>query len=213
MAAKSSSRGYEVNFVKKPPNEIETNCPICLDVLLDPKLATCCGHSFCANCVGNWEEEGKPCPLCNKQIKLVNDKRLARILNGYKVYCPNKDKGCEWTGELGQLEDHLNHRNPRLGCQFEEVQCGSCQNYQCERRLLSHHISNECLNHNVECEYRYIGCEFKNPRRELRAHIKDCVDVHLSLMAKYMKSSLSRKDREIEQLRNEQRRILYKYKN
>ena len=203
MASKGSSRGYEVNFVNEPPKEIEIRCPICLDVVLDPKLATDCGHSFCATCIGNWEEERKPCPLCNKQLKLVDDKRLERILNGYEVYCPNKDKGCEWTGELGQLEDHLNHHNPIFdkvlkGCQFQEVQCGACQSYQCERRFMSHHISNECLNHEVECEYHYAGCEFKKPRRELRAHIKECVDVHLSLVANHMKSSLSHKEREIE---------------
>lgn len=210
MAAKSSSRGYEVNFVNEVPKEIETSCPICLDVVLDPKLAICCGHSFCATCIGNWEEKGKPCPLCNKQVKVVDDKRLERILNGYEVYCPNKDKGCKWTGKLGQLEDHLNRHNSIFdevlkGCQFQEVQCGTCQSYQCERQFMSHHISNECLSHEVECEYRYVGCEFKKPRRELRAHTKDCVNVHLSLVAKYMKSSLSHKEREIEQLRDELR--------
>ena len=28
--------------------------------------------------------------------------------NNYVVRCPNYGEGCEWTGELNQLENHLN---------------------------------------------------------------------------------------------------------
>ena len=42
------------------------------------------------------------------------------------VSCPNSGEGCEWTGELNQLEKHLNPQpttadNLLDGCQFETL--------------------------------------------------------------------------------------------
>ena len=210
MAGQGPSRGYEVTFVSEPPKEVETNCPICFHVFFEPKLAINCGHSFCATCIANHEEEEKPCPFCNQQGKFVEDKRLKRIINDYEVYCPHREKGCEWTGELRQLESHLNYRDPILddvlkGCQFQEVQCGFCRSYRCERCFMPDHISTQCPNHEVECEYHYAGCEVKKLRHELEAHMRDSVTAHLSLVASFMQRSLSRKDSELEQLREELR--------
>ena len=215
MAVKGPSRGYLVEFVEKPPEEIQTDCPICFHVIFEPKLALCCqNQSFCSACISNTEEEGKPCPLCSNQIKLVDDKRLERTLNGYAVYCPHKDKGCEWTGELGQLEKHLNRQESAAtteelmkGCQFQVIQCGVCQSHQCERRLLSDHISSGCPDVLIECEYHYTGCEFKKPQREMEVHMRDSVTIHLSLVSKSTRNSLFQKDREIEELKAELRQL------
>lgn len=102
------SRGYQINFVEQPPKEIEVECPVCFNILFEPKLAACCGHSFCAVCIDPIESDGKPCPLCSQQINLVDDKCLEQTLNGLIVYCPHKEKGCEWTGELREVTTHLN---------------------------------------------------------------------------------------------------------
>ena len=214
MAVKSPSRGYLVEFVKKPPEEIETDCLICFHVIFEPKLALCCGHSFCTTCISSIEEEGKPCPLCGKQIHLADDLRLKRTLNGYTVYCPNKDEGCEWTGELGQLETHLNRQesgataeDSMKGCQFQVIQCGLCQSHRCERRLLSDHVSSGCPDVILECEYSYAGCEFKKTQRDMDVHMGASVGIHLSLVSKSTRSSLSQKDREIEELKAELRQL------
>ena len=214
MAVKSPSRGYLVEFVKKPPEEIETDCLICFHVIFEPKLALCCGHSFCTTCISSIEEEGKPCPLCGKQIHLADDLRLKRTLNGYTVYCPNKDEGCEWTGELGQLETHLNRQesgataeDSMKGCQFQVIQCGLCQSHRCERRLMSDHVSSGCPDVILECEYSYAGCEFKKPQRDMDVHVEASVGIHLSLVSKSTQSSLSQKDREIEELKAELRQL------
>ena len=210
MAVKApsrTSRGYQVNFVEQPPKEIEVDCPVCFNVLFEPKLATCCGHSFCAACIGPIKSGGKPCPLCSQQIELVDDKRLERILNGLTVYCPHKEKGCEWTGELREVNNHLN-KQPATdsllkGCQYQEILCEVCQSHQCERQLMEDHILRNCPECEIKCEYHYVGCDFKGSQPELDGHMSKAMNVHLSLLAKFVQSSSSKKDNEIKQLKEE----------
>ena len=210
MAEKASSptsRGYQVNFVEQPPKEIEVECSVCFNVLFEPKLATCCGHSFCAACIDPIKSGRKPCPLCSQQIELVDDKRLERTLNGLTVYCPHKEKHCEWTGELREVKYHLN-KQPTTdsllkGCQFEEILCEVCQSHRCERQRMENHISNECPKREIKCEYHYVGCVFKGSQLELDQHMSEAMNVHVSLLAKFVQGSLSKKDSEMEKLKKE----------
>ena len=63
--------------------------------------------------------------------------------------CDNVERGCEWEGTVGTLEEHI------AVCQFTPVPCPK----QCEdtilllRKDLDHHINNECPNRDCECEY------------------------------------------------------------
>jgi hypothetical protein len=46
-------------------------CPICsLDVILVRE--TKCNHKFCLNCISEWTKENKTCPICMKELKLIN---------------------------------------------------------------------------------------------------------------------------------------------
>ena len=74
MASPGSSRGYPVYFAKQPPKEIPAECPIYLHVLCQPKMVSCCGHSFCAACIGRVASDQKPCPLCGQQFTLADNK-------------------------------------------------------------------------------------------------------------------------------------------
>jgi hypothetical protein len=43
------------------------------------------------------------CPTCQQPIsrdKIVNDKTLQKEIQSLAVYCPYKDKGCNWDGTL-----------------------------------------------------------------------------------------------------------------
>ena len=186
-----------MNFVEPPPKEIPVECAICFDVLFQPKMVSCCGHSFFAACISRVERDHKPCPLCGQEFSLVDDKRLERTLNGFKVYCPHQEKGCEWIGELGELPRHLN-QDPKsdkllVGCLFQEIRCGLCQSHRCERRLMNDHILDQCPNRDIECEYR----------EQLESHNKEAVSSHLSLVINLVQGSLSQKDNEIEELNEE----------
>ena len=115
--------GYDCEFVGEHPQE-QYKCPICLLVLRDPQQVTCCGKSYCKVCIDRVVKDGKPCPTCNAvAFSIFPNKGLRRTLDGFRVYCSNKDEGCEWVGELGDIERHLNSKpSPERqleGCLFE----------------------------------------------------------------------------------------------
>ena len=196
----SSSRRYPVNFVHQPPREIPVTCAICLDVLFQPKIVSCCGHSFCANCIGRVARDRKPCPLCGRHFVLTDNQWLERTLNDYDVYCPHKEKGCEWVGQLRQLENHLNQNPlPDKLCQYELIRCQRCHSHLCERRLMPNHFSNECLYRDIECRYCHVGCTVKQPEQQMREHMREAVGDHLDLVIK----RLSQKGSEIAELKQQ----------
>jgi TNF receptor-associated factor 4 len=75
-------------------------------------------------------------------------KKLVREVNALVIRCPQKELGCEWEGELGQLQGHL---NPGAGVSSSSEECAyvmvSCA-YQCgaqlQRRLLREHEMGSC---------------------------------------------------------------------
>ena len=109
----TSSGGYPCKFVEQPPSEVQTECPICLQVLRDPYLTTCCGSNFCHSCSQQLQTDQslnrcRCCPTCRRtyfSFAVNND--LKRSLNQRHVFCTHSD-GCEWIGRLGDLQHHLN---------------------------------------------------------------------------------------------------------
>jgi hypothetical protein len=137
----------------------------------------------------------------------MDDKRLERMLNDLNVYCPHREKGCEWNRELRELSRHLN-QDPKaeellVGCLFQEIWCGLCQAHTCERRLMKDHVSAQCPNRDIECEYQYAGCDVKKPQQQLECHSKEAVSLHLSLVTNFVRGNLSQRDNEIQGLKEE----------
>ena len=94
--------GYECDFVEKPPEALQSECPVCLLVLRKPYQTTCCGHVFCQACIEQVQANNDHCPCCQAEtFDIFEDKRLKRSLSGFKVHCTNKQEGCQWMGELG----------------------------------------------------------------------------------------------------------------
>ena len=124
--------GYECFFVKDPPQELQTDCSVCLCLLREPHLMDCeCGCNFCRTCIEPIKAEGKPCPLCNSCFTTaIPNRQLERVLNEMYVYCSHKDSGCAWKGELIALPQHLNIEpcTDRLsGCQYAPLKCSHCK--------------------------------------------------------------------------------------
>ncbi len=60
--------------VSSPPQEVETDCPICLEEMDNkPKLViTACGHAFHETCLTNYIDTSRDCPLCrNTSVPLT----------------------------------------------------------------------------------------------------------------------------------------------
>ena len=177
---KRPAGGFDCEFVEPPPKVIIAECPICLHVLREPYQATCCGKNFCRACLEeNKANHSSSCPCCKTiQFKSFEDKRLQQTLYDFHVYCPHHGKGCEWTGELRELDRHLDADPPPEtcleGCPFIEI----------------------------SCPLSYAGCAVKLPRREMRGHLAETAITHMLMQAgrqKVLESENQRLKKELEE--------------
>lgn len=139
--------GYvdSLEFVNPVPPELEIYCSICLDVLNEPHLTQCCGHHFCLSCLNAVKKERKPCPLCkDPHIKAVLNKGLKRTINGLKVYCLHKSKGCPWSGELKELPVHTQEGSRDGDCAYVLVKCINECGELLERSFMKKHEDEMC---------------------------------------------------------------------
>ena len=149
--------GFECEFAEKVSKGIQAECPICLLVLREPYQATCCGKSFCRRCIRRIKASKKTCPTCNdKNFTLFPNKGLQQSLFDFEVYCTHKSKGCEWTGELRELDNHLNSDPPvdkaLQGCPYTPIKCplgcAGCKKVV-YRKDVKAHVNDKLLGHVV----------------------------------------------------------------
>ena len=150
-----SRGGYDCELVDTPPDTLQTSCPVCLQILKEPCIVSCCGYRFCSECIKKVETaaEKAPCPFCH-----IRERALERSLNDLDVFCTNKKEGCEWKGKLSKLEGHLNrkptHLNQLRGCQFVEVECEVQQcGLRFQRRHVTAHETEQCKKRPYSCDY------------------------------------------------------------
>ncbi len=197
------SGGYSCQFINEIPEEIQTECPICLLTLRDPHMVDCCGYRFCHSCIQSVQTlMKKTCPLCKGEFSgTIPDKQLSRILSRKRVSCVHNDKGCMWTGELKDLERHLNvaRQKPKGNtecCPYQALDCTHCRKpferlkivsheSMCPRRpLLCEHCEfftgtrDDIVEHWRVCECYPLECPLKCgkilPRAEMTTHNKKC---------------------------------------
>ena len=147
LSAVSSVDPDEFDLVENAPEELQ--CSVCLSVLCNPNLTSCCGNHFCQGCIEKIRSDGKPCPLCQSQdYTTMLDKSVMRRVKQLKVHCPNKDQGCMWVGELGESREHMDST-----CDFVEVTCSFLCGTSLPRCHLSDHKANLCHNRPFICPY------------------------------------------------------------
>ena len=170
--------GHICEFVELPPKVLQCECPICLLVLREPYQATCCGKSFCKKCIDRVKDRNGKCPTCKTEnFFSYPNKGLEQSLYDFEVYCSHKNKGCEWRGELRELEKHLNSEPPAdkslEGCPFTVISCplgcAACRTKQLPRKdVLAHVNSGALLTHVLQL----VG-EMKSLKEQLRTHKRD----------------------------------------
>ena len=150
MATGPSKGGYDYEFVAPPPKSLE--CSVCLLTLRDPHVISCCGNEFCQACIERVQRDGKPCPLCNEpSFTTFLHKKLVREVNALVVRCPQKELGCNWEGELGQVKKHLNPgEGTSEGCGYVQVTCSYGCGVELPRCQLPKHELEVCPKRPVE---------------------------------------------------------------
>ena len=148
----ATSSGYDHDFVKTPPDRLV--CKICQLPSKDPYLSVCCGHLFCKSCLDNVKKSAtitNACPICrDKKFMTFPNKAVDREVKSLHIYCTNKEKGCEWQGELNDINNHLGNSD---GCQFEEVKCSNECGKMIQRQYLTSHVEIDCPRHKIKCQY------------------------------------------------------------
>lgn len=153
----------EYDFVNGLPEEYQ--CHICLCLLADPHLTTCCGHHFCKDCIFKVAKANQACPMCKMEgFMAVVDKNVYRKIRALPVRCHFHSKGCEWQGELRDLEEHL---DPHRGhCKFNDVVCTKGCGKTLRRAQLETHLMMECPNRDQKCKY----CDQLVPLSSMSTH-------------------------------------------
>ena len=164
----SSDGGYDYQFVDTPLDRVV--CVICHLPSRDPHMTECCGHVFCKSCLDKAKATRyASCSMCkDDDFNTFCNKQINREVKGLHVYCTNKEKGCEWKGEVRDISIHLGNND---GCQFEEAECPNGCKELIQRQFLANHIKSECLHRVVECQY---CCDKVKLLLVDGAHLEEC---------------------------------------
>ena len=77
-------------------------CPICLNIIIDPKRCMICKKAFCAKCLDQWTIYSPKCPIkCNNsnyQIDQEKNEQLSKL----------KFK-CKYCNNISEYNDMKNH--------------------------------------------------------------------------------------------------------
>ena len=187
-------------------------CKICMDILIEPHLITCCGECICKKCIDSHllrvsavTDKKKSCPFCRKDdFKLIENSDLKKSINRQKVFCLYRKSGCMWSGKLQEGESHLHE------CMFCPVDCpNKCECGKIERHSLRKHFA-ECPQQIMECLFAPIGCKTGYPllRKEVKVHSNQDIHQHLILLAKSSLTMLDEFDTTITALHLSQNEVV-----
>ena len=142
----------DVVFVATPPSMLEVECPVCLCLLVDPRLSDCCGHHFCGKCLDKIKNQ--LCPLCKKPFTTMRDLGLQRAILSMQAYCLHRPNGCDWQGEVRLLHEHINCTIPvDKGCPYTLVECPLNCGVECLRSKVQSHMQLQCPKRMMKCQF------------------------------------------------------------
>ena len=105
-ASQTSLAEQDFLFVEQPSEDFF--CPVTNGPLLQPHLTACCGEHLSQESAMRIQGEGGACPMCKvPNLSTVLNKHFLRQVNKLCVFCRHQDRGCEWQGELSDLERHV----------------------------------------------------------------------------------------------------------
>ena len=154
MAASLKVGGYQCKFLDELPADLL--CKSCRHVARQPHLTSCCGEHYCHTCIAPILQDKKPCPSCKEDtFTTLMDKRDHRKILALRVCCTMKDRGCQWTGKVEQLDTHLDVNSG--DCQHVDIECPEKCGQQVQKHQLATHIANDCPKRDFTC----MHCGFK----------------------------------------------------
>ncbi|XP_077979650.1 TNF receptor-associated factor 6-like [Glandiceps talaboti] len=154
-------QGYDAVFV--PDIDKKYSCPVCLAALRDT-VQTRCGHRFCQTCLTRVCRNRKyvKCPVDNtwfdSDIDVFDDVAMRREVLSLMVLCRYYGDGCDWKGELRELEEHCPI------CPFEQLTCPNICGDMFLRKFREKHLK-ECPRRPIHCKHCSENMIFKDLTR------------------------------------------------
>ena len=147
--------GYEFEFVQGMDGDLDDMfmCKICHLPSRNAYLSVCCGHTFCKSCLDKIKYSrtcsSKVCPVCrDKKFSAVPNKQVDRKIRSLSVFCINKENGCDWQGELNDINGHISD-----GCMYESIECTNGCGRTLQRQCLTQHTTTECSHRKINCPH------------------------------------------------------------
>ena len=194
IATPTEYGGYEYEFVNPVPDRCV--CNICHLPSRDAYMTgQCCqGLTICKSCLDQWQitaGNATRCPVCREEEGGFHPNYpIVREIKSLHIYCTNKEKGCEWQGELNDINNHLGNSD---GCLFKEVKCFIKCGKMIQRQYLTSHVETECPRRKVNCQYCHDTGEHQFIKGQ---HKKECPKLPLPCPNKCEVGSVPRKDME-----------------
>ena len=193
------AKGYRTDLVKEKFTEICRQflvCPECKGLIRDAVRSK--GRTVCESCTTG--------------IASDTDNNVQDNVSRLKCSCPLSDEGCNWSGVLGRVREHLDScimlliecpakcdmvlqkgrvvEHQMRSCSLRLKQCDFCKQHVQSNRENNH--VKECPNHPenvVACPYMKIGCNTVEVlRRNLDGHLKDNSLTHQDLLLTQLNS-------------------------
>ena len=164
--------GFDCDFIDAISDSLL--CPVCLNVVRDPHILSCCGVKICQTCLATYKtrspsSRGPKCPKCRQYFQDFQEKDASRQILDLKVHCSRKGHGCNWEGELRYLGEH-----ERETCQWVLVKCRHPEcGLDVPRLHLSTHERHECVHRPVDEQLERFKSEMNHRYWELDSNLTD----------------------------------------
>ena len=170
MSVPEQPHGYQCEFVGSVPEYLY--CKKCTLVAKRLTITNCCGESFCHECIA---DNSKSCPVCGeKDFNTFEQVKNRRRINCLQVYCSMKERGCDWSGTLEQLDTHLDP--DQHNCQYMDTKCPLNCHMTIPKNKVEQHVAQHCAKRPYVCQH----CNFKATYEEVvNKHLPECKYVPL----------------------------------
>ena len=169
----ADSTGYQCEFIDSVPEDFY--CKRCTLVARRLIFTSCCEESYCHACITGIQEQGKPCPACEQEaFTTVELMKYRKRVNQLQVYCSLKERGCDWSGTLVQLDTHLDP--DKDNCQYVDTKCPLNCHMTIPKNKVEQHVAQHCAKRPYVCQH----CNFKATYEEVvDTHLPECKYVPL----------------------------------
>ena len=137
--------GHRKRFVTSPPAELL--CSSCQLVARDPYRSKCkCeAQLYCQMCIRELLHRSTVCSTCSQTLESFADSLSARHIRAIRVHCENQEAGCSWSGQLGELDSHLQSCSQHVvECPYADIGCSVRVKRQDEeqhsQQSMEHHL-------------------------------------------------------------------------